>query len=346
MKVDYYLEEEMKENLYCRISDDTEQVTFSMGYAVKPENWDSDDEELDLDDVHWGTLRQFKKFLVEKYEELKKEGKDELLVLLKKEAQILIKESGIMGIATNLFDYFNKGNKIPEYKDYVQAFEKFSNLKKDEFKPIIIDNKIRFQTKDGKEFDADTYEGLSVRLKSIVEKRLHTELLIESNSHIWSEIYVDGGIEKHKFLPEMLNEWKIYWNREYQQVKKEIEMIKEIEEAKESGLLKETVKFPRTQEEILEKLELEKKDSWKSFQVFMACYDDVADVIQLAVELDEECLFPIAVITMLHIFDAETCYSEYCDFEFCEEYDWESVLLDEEDDESPLFFFKECEMYD
>ena len=45
---------------------------------------------------------------------------------------------------------------------------------------------------------------------------------------------------------------------------------------------------------------------------------------------------------MLNIFDAETCYGEYCEYEF-EKIEWESISLDEEDDNIPVLYIKQYE---
>ncbi|MDN3709665.1 hypothetical protein QW060_22160 [Myroides ceti] len=88
-----------------------------------------------------------------------------------------------------------------------------------------------------------------------------------TNESIWSEIYIDAGIEKHVFLPEMLNEWEKYWTTEYQKVKETVGKTAHLDEMKEK--------------------------SWRQFQVYMECYDDIGDIIDLACKIDNVALTPL-----------------------------------------------------
>jgi len=45
---------------------------------------------------------------------------------------------------------------------------------------------------------------------------------------------------------------------------------------------------------------------------------------------------------MLNIFNAETCYDEYCEHEFAMN-EWESISPDDEDDNSQVFYIKPYE---
>ena len=337
MKVDYYLNEEEKENLYCRISDGAEQVSFSMGYEVDPATWDADKGALDWEDIHYDTLRLYKKYLTEQYEEFKDEVKNEIFVQVKEEAEQLTQESGIAGIEEMMFDYFNSKHDVPKYKDFIQAFEKFSKLKKGDYKVEVIDNMLHFILNDEKVYEIDTSAGLTSRLKSSVDNRYYDDFSITTDVNIWNEIYIDPSIEKHVFMPVMLREWELYWIKEFNNYNEHVE-----EENKAM---------------VMNNLKQSKKESWRRFQVFMACYDDTVNIIQLAYDLDMTELFPIAVISMLHIFKAEDCYSEYCELEFYEENGWDSIYLNEDDeddedddddfddydDESPIFYIRESD---
>jgi hypothetical protein len=298
-----------------------------MEYEVDPAKWNSKKGELDFEDIHHFTTIHFKEFLMKKYLELKNEGKDEVLVRLKNEALTFTQEAGIEGIAEKMFDLLNDGKALPEYKYFIQAFEKFSNLKKGEYKVETIDNMIRFHTNDNKVFEMDTYEGLKSRLQSIIDERCYDDICVLTDENIWGDIYTDGGIKKSEFLPVMLNEWRVFWNKQYQDFRE---------------------KTGKT-----DHLNMLNQESWRNFQVFMACYDDAHDVINLAFNIDDLELYPIAVLTMLQIFKAEVCYSEYCDFEFDGKNEWKDVsLTDNEDDtdnedevyeDSPTFFIRELE---
>lgn len=316
MKIVYYLNEGRKKNLYCRISDGVERVTFSLEYSVDPKKWNVKKEEADFDDVHFFTLMDFKKYLTKKYHEFKNEGKDDVLARLKNEALSFVENDGINGVAEKMFDYFNKDNSLPKYKEFVRAFEKFSKLKKCDYKVETVGEVIHFHTKDTI-YEMDTYEGLTVRLKSFIENKSYDEICTETNVDIWSEIYLDAGIEKHVFLPKMLRQWEIYWNDKYSDIKEKVGKTTHLDEMKQQ--------------------------SWRQFQVYMNCYGDCGDIIQLAYSIDEMELFPLAVITMMNVFDAETCYEEYCEFEFDENSEWESMSFDEEDDDTPVFYIRTYE---
>jgi hypothetical protein len=320
MKVAYYLNEGRKKNLYCRISDGAEKVTFSLDYSVDPEKWNAKKEELDSENEYYFTLIDFKKYLTGKYHELKNESQDNIMMRLKNEALLFTKEKGIDGIAERMFDYFNKDNALPKYAGFVQAFEKFSGLKKGEYKIETVDPVIHFHTKENT-YEIDTYEGLTCSLKSFIEDKSYDEIFTQTNVNIWSEIYIDAGIEKHVFLPELLSQWEEYWNNKYRDIKEKIGKTSHLDELK--------------------------RQSWRQFQVYMACYDDCGDAIKLAYEIDDIVLYPISVITMMNIFDAETCYGEYCEFEFEGNPDWESISLDDDDDDdddnSPIFYIRTYE---
>jgi hypothetical protein len=72
-------------------------------------------------------------------------------------------------------------------------------------------------------------------------------------------------------------------------------------------------------------------------------YDNSIDIIRLAYEIDEFDLYPMVVITMLNIFNAEVCYEEYCEHELFG-YDWESISVDDENENSPVFFIQEDDL--
>lgn len=316
MKISYYLNEGRKKNLYCRISDGTERVTFSLEYAISPENWNSKKEEINDEDIYYFTLLDFKKYLYKRYQDLKNEEKTNILNILKNEALSILDDSGIEGIARKLFDDNNEINGLPKYDEFVLAFEKYGNLKKGSYKTETVGTVIHFHTDDNI-FEVDSYEGKTAFLKSIIDGESYDEIYGETNENIWSEIYIDAGIQKHIFLPEMLSKWESYWYKKYQDVKERVGKTGHLDEMKQR--------------------------SWRQFQIFMECYNDCdGDIIKLAYDIDDLELYPITVITMLDIFDPESCYSEYCESEFAMS-EWESISLDDEDDNSPVFYIRPYE---
>lgn len=318
MKVAFYLVAGRKKNLYCRINDGKERITFSLEYAVDPKEWDLKKEMLDDEDVQYYTLRELKNRLNKKYHILKTEGKEDILTLLKNDADNLMNGNGLEGIAKSLFNLENKDKGVPSYDEFIKTFEKFSGLNKDQYKVQPLDELIHFHTEEDV-FVMDTYSGLHERLKGYVERDSYSEIYTQTESWIWSEIYVDAGIEKHKFIPTLLSNWERYWFQKYKEIKEKVGHTGHLDEMKAG--------------------------SWRGMQVFMECYNDAGDIIKLASEIDEMDLYSLVVITMLEIFDADTCYEEYCEHEFEQPDVWESISLDDNDKnfDGPIFFIKSYE---
>lgn len=314
MKIAYYLNEGRKKNVYCRISDGVEKVTFSLEHTIDPSEWNSKKEEVKGEDVYHFTLQNFKVYLTNRYHELKAEGKENILNILKNEALNFLDGSGIEGIARKMFDFANEKKGLPKYNDFLRAFEKYSSLKRDDYKVETVGEEIHFHTED-EVYAMDTYEGKTAFLKSIIEGKSYDEINSMTDEGIWGEIYVDAGIEKGVFLPKMLKNWEQYWAETYEDVKETVGKT--------------------------EHLNKEKETSWRQLRVYMECYGDSGNVIELASEIDDSVLYPVAVITMMQIFDAETCYEEYCELEFYSSDNWEFISLGDDDDEkSPIFFIK------
>lgn len=318
MKIAYYLNEGRKKNLYCRISDGTERVTFSLEHTINPKEWNAKKEKAKDDDVCHFTLLDFKKHLTNRYHGLKAEGKENVLTTLKNEAVKFLDGSGIEGIARKMFDFENEKDGLPKHDDFLRAFEKHSNLKKGDYKAETVGGQIHFHT-DDEVYEMDTYEGRTAFLKSIIEGRSYEEVYTMTNEGIWSAIYIDAGIEKHIFISQLLKEWERYWNKTCQEDKETVGKTEHLDELKEK--------------------------SWRQFQVYMECYEDAGDAIKLAYEIDDFTLYPLAVITMMQIFNAEVCYQEYCELEFDSGEEWESILLgDDEDLDAPVFYIKPYEL--
>ena len=72
-------------------------------------------------------------------------------------------------------------------------------------------------------------------------------------------------------------------------------------------------------------------------------YNDAGDIIKLAWELDDSELYPLAVITMMNIFNPDACYQEYCELEFYNSDEWEDICVDEDEEgnlNSPILFIR------
>ncbi|MCD8184941.1 MAG: hypothetical protein LUD68_00320, partial [Rikenellaceae bacterium] len=305
-----------------RINDGSRRVTFSLECEVPTEEWDAKKEEVTHDNVNFYTLILFKKYLEEKYHLYKSQEKSDLLSRLKTEAHSFIKGAGIEGIARKMFDYFHQEDGIPKYDQFVEAFEKYSGLKKGEYQVHLLDFSILFHTEE-KIFEMDTYEGKTMELKRMIENKWLDELAIVTKPEIWNEIYTDPGIDKDLFLCQFLHEWEHYWDEKYQEIQERVGKTQHLDPLKER--------------------------SWRKFQVFMACYEPGGDVIHTAYMLDDMELYPLALITMLQIYNPEECLTEYCELEFDGSGEWESICLDEEDSQedfapdTPVFHIRPYE---
>ena len=317
MKVTYYLTEGRKKNLYCRITDGQDRVTFSLGHSIDPKVWSSKKEEGSHDDPYFYTLWDFKKYIEKRYYELKSEGKSGILKLLKIEASEFVDKSGIEGLARKMFDWGNERDGICKYDVFIKAFEQHTGLSKEHYKATTVGNEIYFYTDDNK-FVIDTYEGLTARLHDYFDRKSYDEIYTMTEHGIWSKIYKDPGILKHEFVPKMLDEWERYWSKSYSNTKARVGNTDHLDDRK--------------------------NHSWRQFQVFMECYNDSTDVIKLASDIDDMTLYSLTVITMLELYSVEQCYSEYCEFEFDSGYNgWESISIDDDDADGPILYIRKSD---
>lgn len=215
------------------------------------------------------------------------------------------------------FNLLNKENGVPEYKDFIKAFEKYSNLKRGQFEVQHFEHTILFKTKE-ETFEISTSASLTCCLRNYIETESYEEIYTQTDENIWGDIYVDAGIPKSKFIPQMQKLWEDYWDKLYKEVKEKVGRTEHLDEGKEK--------------------------SWRTIISFIALYEEDGDIIQLAYDFDEMILYPIAVITMMRFFSPEACYDEYCEEEFCMSNEWESIVLDEEDDYSNIFYIKKYEL--
>ena len=91
-------------------------------------------------------------------------------------------------------------------------------------------------------------------------------------------------------------------------------------------------------------LDKSKEESWRMFRTFIQLYNDSGSIIELAYDFDEMVLYPIAVISMMQIFNADVCYGEYCELEFYAGNEWESICIDDENWDAPTFHIRPYEI--
>nr|WP_199156126.1 hypothetical protein [Pedobacter sp. ASV2] len=315
MEITYYLNEGTQENLYCLIRNGKDKTSFSLKYSVDLKLWDTEKGEVNNDDPYFFTLQNLKMHLFQRYSKLETEGKDNLLNLLKEEAYDILKYSYIQGAYRKMFNIISDRHGMPKYDGYLLAFEKYTGLKSQDYRVEILDYSLHFHTK-ARIYEMDTYEGKTALLKDIIKNRSYFDINELTDDNIWSEIY-DEEISKNKFLPIMGEELECCLSENYQ--KAAIYSINN----------KKTKEY--------------KNKSREQFRVFTKRYNKQVNVIDLAWEIDQNILYPIAVITMTNIFDLDSCCAEYCELEFSDG-EWKAIFMDaeleNEDDDLPVFYIK------
>jgi hypothetical protein len=304
MEIKYFLKQNNSKNLYCQISEKRAKITFSMEYNVDPEGWDA--REGDRNDPHYFALQNFIKYLLLRYFELESRRKENILSILREEGIDLLVNSGIEGVSRNIFNRKCKKFGVPEYDEYLLAFEKYTGLKKENYQVEILGYSLRFHT-EKKIYEMNTYEGLSALLKEIIEDKSYFIIAESTDKNIWQEIYYDD-IPKHKFLCAMQLELERHFKEDFHGI--------------------------GTEKSMMEK----KNRLWEKFQLFHDRYDEV-NIVELAWEIDKNILYPIVVIVITSIYRLDACFMEYCETEFYGEKNWVEVFLHDELDNDGLAFY-------
>lgn len=302
LKIIYKLD--VRKGLICSLKEKRKKVDIVLGYFPGSNGWDKEKNKLSWEDPYYYTLYDLNRYIKNKYISLKQKKYMDILESMCEEIEGIVKEEGIRKLAEVMFDWKNIGKEVYKYRDFIRAFEQYSGLKEEQYKARAIGGKIEFITED-KEYVIDTYEGKTWELKTYIENESYDEIYTMTNENFWSDIYLDAGIEKIDFIPRMLSQWESYWDDLYRRIRKEVGHTKHLDEMKEK--------------------------SWREFQIFDSGYEDVGDIIHYAWELNEMELYPMAVLTMMNIFDRDCCYEEYCEYEF-NRINWEPIYLDESDD--------------
>lgn len=311
MEIKYFLKQNNSKNLYCQISEKRATINFSMEYNVDPERWDT--KEGDRSDPHYFALQNFIEYLLLRYFELESSRKENILSILREEGIDLLANSGIGGVSRNIFNGKCKKFGIPEYDEYLLAFQKYTGLKKDNYQIEILGYSLRFHI-EKEIYEMNTYEGQIALLKEVIENKSYFSIVKLTDKNIWKEIYYDD-IPKHKILSAMQHELESYF--------------------KEGGGI-------GTEKSIREK----EKRLWDELQLFNDCYDK-GSIIELAWEINKNILYPIVIIVIASIYTLNVCFTEYCDAKFYggERKRWERIFLHDELDEDGLtFYIRPCKL--
>jgi len=312
--VSFNVKSSEKDVLCCKMSDMHACEEIKLKYHYGLVLWDGKKKELSWEDAYHFTIYDLERYITLKYNTLKEDGAFDIIKPLKDEIEKWADEDGIDGVARKLFDKENLEHGIPEYDKFIEAFEYHSKLKKGQYWAQTVGSVIHFKTLKCEVYELDTYEGRTHELQSYIDRKSHDEIYTMTNESFWSWIYLDAGIEKEVFISQMLLEWENYWDKLYADVKQRVGSIDHLNKGKEK--------------------------SWRQMQAFMEGYNDAGDIIKLAWHLDDMTLYPIAVVTMMNIFDPDICYSEYCELEFYNGEEWESICVNDTADEYPIFFIR------
>lgn len=304
MKIAYYLSQGSHNNLYCRISDGTERISFPLGHTISPEGWNPARPEEIRTEPYYFMLTNLNNYLITKYDELKIAEPAGVLTKLKTDIETLFDTSGIESLGlTGIADKALPEN-IPAPTLFLNAFERHSGLKKSEYRAIDRGYSFDFHTINGEVYTIDTYEGLTGRLQSFVLNRMYDNIRLMTNEAIWSEVFDGLKVEKQLLFPKLRNEWEIY-------------------RRSQTSLSEEQI-----------------AESWRDVQVFMAGYEATNDGIALAYGIDESILFPLIVLSLLNIYMPDSFYTTYCNIAFSGE-EWEGIVTETNlNNNPPLFFIK------
>ncbi|MGB3467751.1 MAG: hypothetical protein WBA74_20865 [Cyclobacteriaceae bacterium] len=272
-------------------------------YFPKSKDWDKENNYLDWGNSYYYVLLN----LPEKLSENKSNNIVEL--------QRIIDDEGIEGLITRLFDDENTKKGVPTYKQFHEIINHYFGKKiiKHYLQPVGPNIHV---THDKREYIVSTYLGLIDELNSYCGLDALDEIYTMTNKNHWSNIYLDAGIEKSKFIPELLSNWERYWDKKYERIMTQIGKTGHLDSIKEK--------------------------SWRQFQMFAEGYNEVGDIIEFSYELNDYDLYPLVVYSMLQIFNKDVSFQEYCELEF--EYGrWESICLDSINYSTPVFYIKKYE---
>lgn len=302
-----------KNSLHINLEYKKDIITIDLFYKVKKKEWDNDNSFLTWENQYYYSLIDFKKYIQQLFDTKNKSKLS--FKKLSTDIDVII-NGNIDNVQSFIFNRNNKDNDIPKYSDFLKAFELHSNLKRRQYEARPLDSLIHFKTKK-ETFEVSTYQSLTQQLKSYIENYSYDEIYTETNKHIWGEIYIDAGIQKSKFIPVMQNELERYWRTLYKRIKEEIGLTKHLDESRE--------------------------ESWRMFKSFIDLYDNTGNIIELAYDFDDMVLYPIAVISMMTIFNADVCYGEYCEWEFDSGDEWESICFNDKSCDEPIFHIRTYE---
>lgn len=308
----FEIENHSKLGLQIILNYDNKPKKINLNYKPKKSDWDNNKKELIWNHSYYYTISDTINYLLSF-----NTGNKKIETAIDK-IENQINSGGISKLVSFLFDWKNEKNDIPKYSYFVEAIEYFlktNGYNEKSYELQAIDEFIYFNVGNEK-YIINTYDGKIEELKFLIENKAYSEIYTMTDENIWSEIYLDAGISKTNFIPKMLNLWEKYWDDIYIKIEKELGTTNHLDKPKEK--------------------------SWRQFQIFSDNYTAVGDIIKYAYALNDLEIYPLTVVTMMNIFNADICYFEYCEYEFESGY-WESICVDYENEKKPVFYVKRNE---
>lgn len=310
----YSKSKETKDTIHINLEYGKNIVTLDLFYKPKRKEWNKEKSFLSWESQYHYSLIDFKRYIHLLFDTMNKSVMS--FKKLVSEIKSIINDN-IENVQEFIFNYNNRENDVPKYSDFLKAFELHSKITRKQYEAQALDYIIHIKTRK-EDFEISSYQSLTEYLKNYIDSYSYGEIYTQTNENIWSEIYIDAGIEKSKFIPVMQNELERYWRTLYKTIKDEIGRTEHLDKSKE--------------------------ESWRMFKTFIDLYNDSESIIELAYDFDEMVFYPIAVISMMRIFNADVCYGEYCELEFDTGKEWESISLDDESWNAPFFYIRPYEI--
>jgi len=294
MTITFYLNQDRKHNLYCRVSDGKERSIFSLGYAVAPSSWDSINETLSENDPHYYTLLRLKNELEGMAYSLKEEGKEGVVDIIKDYVLEMTKENGIDSIDKEIFNN-NKSLDVPDYDSFMMAFEKATGNKAKDYMVEIEKNRIHLYS-NTESYTIDSEESAAADIFEFIYNEWYEGLTVKFSVDVWDKLFQKYKSDLEKplpqkavLLPKVYGKWREYWDQySYNHHEDDPNRI----------ILKEF-----------------KEESWRHLMVFLQSYDDKFSPILIANELGPELCISV-ILAMAEFFNEEQCILDYCKLYF------------------------------
>ncbi|MCP1382165.1 hypothetical protein [Runella salmonicolor] len=307
MKIAYYLNQGRQKNLYCQIIDDTERISFSLNQTIVEEEWNSSKERSPHTESYFTMLTNLNKYLLTKYSELKKTENQGVLKMLKTNVKTLIDGAGIESISNKMGKKRPNQTVIPPISHFVLAFQRYSGLKKGEFRTIEKEERVYFRTNENSIYTIDTYPGLTNRLTSLIQNRAYEHLRKTTDESIWNAVFEGIKVDKQTLLAKLQQELEIF--RQH---------------------------LPHEERSKIDHLSPQK--FLENFSSFKTSYQGIKSCASSACSLERPLLFPLIVLALMNYFNPAIFYEQYCAIEFSGE-EWEGIITDENEGEHPTLFF-------